>query len=661
MNSEYDLCNVDSGVSSGVDSGDNIVRVNIREIRQDLLDLPNEININLNVVEGDGVVCNRYCVDFINKKLHHLSAAKVADLPHIFPKSAIFNLSTIVQGKKLNIFNDINSFRDVYLINVLRSKLNDDRIDYSPAVRHLHNFLYSSYVNPEYIPLIIDELTYRERFVELYRLADKNETLVSEGELIIPNEPDINKEDYLYKVHELLGDVNGLIIDPFSQMIQDLRYSPLSPTFDVIDILNVNNFELLQKIFVNSNVFKSNLNKITHNVFISPFNSNVNFNFPWKNVVYSGGSVLKLLTGQMDNIHTSDIDLFIVGHGNKEKYLVLKDLLDWFDTPETFYTLRGGVITIMIKNINCKFQIICSSAKEKEDVIKSFDMTHIRWWYNDGKVYGSLASLVAAITQTTDIRSYHNLKTHRVVKALYHGYKIKKSVEIDEQCGQIIIDIADQRKEDYINEIIQNNLKWYFPMDVVGMKLSDNHHMAMIKLIADASIVTMNKSLVFKNIIIDYDFVDYKSNSSYVNFKPDLIKYLGNVDKECLLRHNHSYIKLRSDICEIISVDYDKHTITTKNEDKFIEFCDSLIKLFKRYHDAVDESNHIDDKVTVYFNQNGLEYLKIQSQVGHELSFEDLHDGDRVQYMFYVVTKQKIGERVIRIQPYKIVKFIDIE
>ena len=118
--------------------------------------------------------------------------------------------------------------------------------------------------------------------------------------------------------------------------------------------------------------------------------------FPWENVAFAGGGATKILSSDYEkkNARQSDVDLFVMGESFEIRKKILDLLLDWFNTfgeerSRSYYATRGSVITIYIKGVNRKIQIISSNAKTIYDVIGRFDLTHIQWAYWNGRYYGT--------------------------------------------------------------------------------------------------------------------------------------------------------------------------------------------------------------------------------------------------------------------------------
>lgn len=150
----------------------------------------------------------------------------------------------------------------------------------------------------------------------------------------------------------------------------------------------------------------------------------------WKNIIISGGSVAKLINtalAQKPVQPNSDLDIFIFGKTLEERkaaceYLV-NDVFEKNFPGKCWYTIKRAVMTVTITGIPRQFQIVCTSAQTEYQIVNNFDMTHVQYYYQDGRVLATPDAILSHMFMTTLIKK-NSIFASRVYKSLMDGFKM---------------------------------------------------------------------------------------------------------------------------------------------------------------------------------------------------------------------------------------------
>lgn len=186
--------------------------------------------------------------------------------------------------------------------------------------------------------------------------------------------------------------------------IAELNENAYVKTFDFVNLLNYKNssdIKILQvdnynrKDFKHENIigteeqFKNNLNDYTFGL--------INCIPLSKQVIFSGGSLYDIITENYDQESKNkfvDIDIFCTRNVNIINLLetIIKNLIA---NKYTCYVnqISNTVFYIFIEGIPRMIQLIHSKFKYAEDIINTFDSTHVQNYYNGINVYSSIKNL----------------------------------------------------------------------------------------------------------------------------------------------------------------------------------------------------------------------------------------------------------------------------
>lgn len=441
-----------------------------------------------------------------------------------------------------------------------------------------------------------------------------------------------------------------------------------------------------QSTIVDLETAKARLTEFTHGLLETSPNKNLpaGTKFPWENVVVAGGGATKILSADFNkkNARQSDVDLFPFGRTFEERDTVLNQLLNWFNTfgeerSRTYYGIRGSVITIYIKDINRKFQIVSSNAKSVYDIIGRFDLTHIQWAFWNGRFYGTPQAAYSMREKLTRFSNTRSVKAYRLIKAMTNGY--------DVECSQLIKDtiiditsLVEDPKNEQLQSILREFHGYYYPTSMEDYEPEEElkHILAMICKDANASMVTNDPQYVKQNVIVSGDFNNAYESISFTTFNPALIYNKGQNRRvtRTLLRTKHGVMRLTSEFLTVKRTAADDNGIKitlVAADDKFPEFTRLLEgnvyrmfrnggvtkKLFNESHEVTLTLPRyaLDAQVTRGFSC-------IRNQRGTPLNIEeDLTAGDKVQFMFIVEIIMEDEKREVNLKPIKFIKYENTE
>lgn len=429
----------------------------------------------------------------------------------------------------------------------------------------------------------------------------------------------------------------------------------------------------------------NNLTKFTHNCFSVPLNKSLGdcVTFPHDNVIFAGGAVSKLLSTNYShkNARQSDVDIFIVAERFSERSKMLERVLDWFDTskntPRTYYAIRGSVISIYVKNIARKFQIISINNTNPYSVINRFDMSHVQWCYTGGKFFGTPEACKALREKITRFTNVRNLRINRLIKALHCGYDIYKDKEVIDNHTDLTLLLTDNdstTRSLQLQKMIRDLYGFWYPKDEPDMDADEleQHILCQIEKDSNANLVGTNTKFVFDNIIIGGNFDNGYESILYTTFNLASVinKPPGRLVNRITPRTKYGPVRLSTGIitCVNVIVGAEGVTITAQVDEQFIEFCALLENQLFRIFIHADVDKHIVDennRIILFLSRyqvtgqeiRGITYMK--SQRGEPLNIEeDLTPGDEFQVTFTMDVSLQRGNRQITLKPCNFIKYI---
>lgn len=394
--------------------------------------------------------------------------------------------------------------------------------------------------------------------------------------------------------------------------------------------------------------------------------------FPWENVAIAGGCISKIIGADYDkkNARQSDFDIFPFGRTFEERSAVFNKLIDYFRDSfgaRAYYAINASVVSIYIKGINRKFQIISSNATSVWSVISKFDMTHVQIAYWNGRFYCTPLAAIAMREKLTRLSNTHSVKAYRLVKALTCGYDVETSKNIID-----ITPLVEDPKSEQVQSILRGLHEYYYPTDMPGYDPEEElkHILAMISKDSNASMVTNDHQYVRQNIIVSGDFGSSYESTSFTTFNPALICN-NNRRGRVQLRTRRGALRLSSEfmtVAKVISGEAGISLTLSAPDDKFPEFTRVLEgNVFRMIHgrDVTKKIFNDDSRdMTVIIPRHVINaqasrgFSCIRNQRGIALNIEeDLALGDKIQFMFYVELFAGGDVRTVTLKPLKFIKY----
>lgn len=422
------------------------------------------------------------------------------------------------------------------------------------------------------------------------------------------------------------------------------------------------------------------LHEFTYGLLEKSINPKCDVDFPLSNVVFAGGAVTKLMASNYTQriVRQSDLDMFIIGQNNNERSEAVNRVLKWFYDPgNTYYAIRGSVVTIYIKNINRKFQLISINYSNPHEVVSRFDLTHIQWALYCGEYLGTANAFESAKSQITKFNNVSRLRANRLIKALYCGYDIEKAEKIIEECMDIT-ELVDNPTGAQITKIIQGFCGGYCPRsENMDPDEERNYILCMIEKDSNATLVGDTPTFVANNITIGGNFESDYESVLFSTFRPEMI--VNNIQarrvNKITARSKNGAIRLTTCMLKVSKVSNTENglEITAKCTDQtFKEFCNQTLEatVFRLFR-AGGVTKHIlnadcDLKFTIskaslnQYTNRGITHLKTQR--GEPLNIEeDLKPDDDIQVLFAIDIEMYPQERGVVLRPHKFVKYQQVD
>lgn len=420
---------------------------------------------------------------------------------------------------------------------------------------------------------------------------------------------------------------------------------------------------------------------------------NIEYEFPFENVVFAGGSIAKILSVDYSAAacEASDLDMFIVGDTYQERKRALELVLAWFDAvgktlnlhtdsdidtstddANTFYAIRGSVVGIYLRGVKRVFQGMSSSMSNPWEVISRFDLSHIQWAargspYGNNKMQfiGTPAAQKAMVRRITQCSNMQRTKPLRIIKAIKSGYAIEDSPNLRENIEiELLLEPANLQAELRRLEV------FYYP----EWLHSDDRILAHIERDAEATFVSTDLKFATNNIFIGGNFDDHYESLLFKTFNVQtLAAVLRRLRPRTFMRTRHGDARIMSDKMEVAVVIADEESgnleFITRVSTEFATFIRLLeTSAWPIYAgsnrqisvSAVNDNNVqwvIPRSVLLAMNERGRTCMR--SQRGEPLNpADDLNIGDHLQIIFRV--EVIVGDvRCIKLQPHSIIKFID--
>jgi hypothetical protein len=427
------------------------------------------------------------------------------------------------------------------------------------------------------------------------------------------------------------------------------------------------------------------LRKFSYGLFDKSLNPAITTPFPFENAIVAGGSMTKILDAYYDEKHArqSDVDIFIFASTFDERVRSLERILEWFkstgeaiDRPITYYAVSGSVVTIYVKDVSRKFQVISIDNPNPFNILDRFDMTHIQWCLLDGHTFlGTPEACRSMRERVTHMSNLHRLQTTRLIKALYCGYSVKISqAALDE--GIDITPILDDPNS-MLQQYIRQLHIWYYPRSDPEMEPHEErlHILSMIERESKATFITDDPDQVMGKVVIGGNFEHGYESMLFNTFDITKIKRITynrrNMNNVPVIDTRNSQLRFTTPILTVSKVrkpDGEGLEITLIVDDiAFRDFCAMLEnKIFKMYRNTEVTRHILNDKNELVFiiPKHRLDYQLahgiscLRSQIGEALNIEeDVNAGDSLQILFSIRILVLPNERAVNLKPEKFVKY----
>jgi hypothetical protein len=407
----------------------------------------------------------------------------------------------------------------------------------------------------------------------------------------------------------------------------------------------------------------------TYNVF-QPKNGK---HFP--RALFSGGLYTKLLAPTFDKsqLRGQDIDIFALGKDFAERERAFKEILQWFDSPNTYYAVLRSVVSVYILDIPRKFQIISSNSSTAASVLMGFDLSHVQHgmlWGEVPKHVSTPAGLATLQTRVATLNPSVRTNAKRCFKALKQGYHVDASPSALEICDitTMVANPANEPAKSYQRELTTYYLPRSDP-DMTQQELTE-FVLACIQKDAQADSSTTNIDVVLQTTVIGSNFRGNYDMRSFTTFDATTVKPSRNNRRDFevhMLDNRDKRIFMLSANMKVLSVHTDAETVTIKlaTEPLFAEFLQTLQSdVYRLYRQGgVTRNIIVDNAITItlqrtYINaciRKGSSVLR--NQYGRPLDIdEDLIEGATAAFVFTTQFVSHGDERFIRLHPLSVIK-----
>jgi len=192
---------------------------------------------------------------------------------------------------------------------------------------------------------------------------------------------------------------------------------------NLIDITNT-----YQTHFVKN--FTDRISEYTYNLDnVIPWTSNTTNGFIW-----SGGLLYDTIIDRKDSMNSlMDIDLFFYGN-NEYKLKILSQILVNLTNGKFKYLVgfNKSIVYIFIQGIPRIIQLIFTAKSSPQEIINTFDLTHLQSFYNGNELY-SLSTTIDGFKNrlTSKNPTYDKVKPSRLIKYLKRGVNVDELLYSD--------------------------------------------------------------------------------------------------------------------------------------------------------------------------------------------------------------------------------------
>lgn len=246
---------------------------------------------------------------------------------------------------------------------------------------------------------------------------------------------------------------------------------------------------------------------------------------PMNNMIVAGNSTRQCIEPRFRPKAASDCDIFIYGDSPEIRKQAVTQLLQAF--AETFgsrvyYATVGCVVTVYITGVNRKFQIVCGWFNSAYDVINRFDLSHIQVgaiWTGESATPTFIMTVQCAralTTYTSEVWNTDQLRTERVMKAVYNGFDVESTAHF----STIHIDVKSSLESDKLcGDAIEQFCAYYYPPSGTPTSRGESANIArQIKNDCKGTAVYTNVTELLGTLKLDGEFNSVYGTKAWTEF-----------------------------------------------------------------------------------------------------------------------------------------------
>lgn len=346
---------------------------------------------------------------------------------------------------------------------------------------------------------------------------------------------------------------------------------------------------------------------------------------PWDDfgIVLSGGILRDILVNNYSD-DFMDIDLFLFGTVESKKNTLNKILIN-LDMNQYNYLLgyTGSVIYIFIQGIPRILQLIMTNKTNSDDIINSFDLSHLQFYYDGINIFGTELAISQLKTNESILTGSHCVQ-YRLLKYIEKG--------ID------------------LNELFYSNNYFILNFDVINKKLLQIKQIKMYK-------STYNLSVYPDMTPINFD--KFLKTKLYLKtyFEHLTINYtkFENINLDANINMIGNFIDYYRDINPKIN------DIFKGNEFEWTYTNDKKIELNKDTYDknTYYQNNRLNDMKCIFIKNNTMNgfYLPCEYLNSEDIYFMDQENNTKTgKRIYFKLTNNEIIKKIITLVNFDYIK-----
>ena len=162
---------------------------------------------------------------------------------------------------------------------------------------------------------------------------------------------------------------------------------------------------------------------------VIPWTDNTTNGFIW-----SGGLLYDTIIDRKETLDTlMDIDLFFYGNNEYKSQTLSQILVNLTNCGYKYLVgFNKSVVYIFIQGIPRIIQLIFTAKTNPQEIINTFDLTHLQSFYNGSELYSLPITINGFKDKLTSINPTHNkVKPSRLIKYLKRGVRVDKLLYSD--------------------------------------------------------------------------------------------------------------------------------------------------------------------------------------------------------------------------------------